>query len=196
MGEDWLGSRAGMVCAAKSFRRLQLGILAFGLLLFAPGLVLSDGQFPLGRYRGVSRGRAQQSKNSIDGGQIKSRRPPPDCSAHNHARKMQNSTPRRHYYYFGVAYRFAGGIISRGSMINSGAARARGRLAASSAILWRHLVNWVIPLLPRPSSGSTSMCGQSLIEGPRCRSPYFGASPLNAVFHNASLQAFRPASTV
>jgi hypothetical protein len=37
MGEDWLGSRAGMDCAAKSFRRLQLGILAFGLFLFAPG---------------------------------------------------------------------------------------------------------------------------------------------------------------
>jgi hypothetical protein len=131
----------------------------------------------------------------IDGGPHQVALSTARCSAHNYAGKVQSSAPRRRRYY-GVAYRFVGGIISRGSITNSGTARALGRLAASSAILWRHLFNWVVPLFPRPSSGSTSMCGQSLIVGPRCRSPYLEASPLNAVFHNASLHAFRPASTI
>jgi hypothetical protein len=94
-----------------------------------------------------------------------------------------------------VGYRFAGRVTSRGYLANCGAACAPGRFAASRAIVCLHLCNWVAPPLRSPPSGSMSMCGQSLIEGPRCRSPYFVASPLSAVFHSVSLHAFRPAST-
>jgi hypothetical protein len=33
------------------------------------------------------------------------------------------------------------------------------------------------------------MCGQSLSEGPKCRSPYVADNPPSAVFHSASLHA-------